>query len=239
MFLSFWSEYLNFFIVLFSTIFVIVIVYLIYVWRTRSAVDPEEEFDGSKIRESFMEKTEDNMETQDIEGDDHDDIMIPEDLPEIITQFSDSREEDESSDEISSNLSNEANPPIIKEKKKETPAVVAESDSEKRKKPLNDFERLEKTLRDLDEGTDEDDKSDLDIAFESDDDEDKKTAKRYHVLYRKEDNKWYVKREGTDKITRVLVSQKEAIAFATIKAINQNTTVVVHKRDGKIRKYSL
>jgi len=59
---------------------------------------------------------------------------------------------------------------------------------------------------------------------------------KYHVLYRKDDNKWYIKREGSDKILRVLETQAEAIAWATIKALNQDTAIVIHKRDGKIRK---
>ncbi len=59
---------------------------------------------------------------------------------------------------------------------------------------------------------------------------------RYHILYRRDDKKWYIKREGSDKIIRVLETQKEAIAYATIKAINQDTTIVIHKKDGKIRK---
>ena len=59
---------------------------------------------------------------------------------------------------------------------------------------------------------------------------------RYHVLYRRDDNMWYVKREGSDKIVKVLHTQKEAIAFATIKSITQKTSMVIHKRDGKIRK---
>jgi len=59
---------------------------------------------------------------------------------------------------------------------------------------------------------------------------------KYHVLYRKDDNKWYIKREGSDKILRVIETQQEAIAWATIKALNQDTTIVIHKRDGRIRK---
>lgn len=59
---------------------------------------------------------------------------------------------------------------------------------------------------------------------------------KYHVLYRKEDDKWYVKREGADKVLRVMETQAEAIAWATIKALNQDTAIVIHKRDGKIRK---
>jgi cell division protein FtsN len=66
--------------------------------------------------------------------------------------------------------------------------------------------------------------------------EETKELGKYHVLYRKDDNKWYVKREGSDKILRVLETQAEAIAWATIKALNQDTAIVIHKRDGKIRK---
>lgn len=64
----------------------------------------------------------------------------------------------------------------------------------------------------------------------------KKSLGRYHVLYRKEDKMWYVKREGSNRILRVLPTQREAVAFATIKAITQNTSFVIHKQDGKIRK---
>ena len=66
--------------------------------------------------------------------------------------------------------------------------------------------------------------------------EESKELGKYHVLYRKDDNKWYIKREGSDKILRVLETQAEAIAWATIKALNQDTAIVIHKRDGKIRK---
>jgi len=83
---------------------------------------------------------------------------------------------------------------------------------------------------------DDDDDDDDDDEIEETVDEDKKELGKYHVLYRKDDNKWYVKREGSDKVLRVLETQKEAIAWATIKALNQDTSIVIHKRDGKIRK---
>lgn len=60
---------------------------------------------------------------------------------------------------------------------------------------------------------------------------------KYHVLYRDKDKKWYVKREGSDKVIRVLYTKKEAIAYATIKAINQDTDIVIHSKDGKIEKH--
>lgn len=64
----------------------------------------------------------------------------------------------------------------------------------------------------------------------------KKTLGRYHVLYRAADNAWIVKREGSDRILRVLETQKDAIAFANIKALSNDTLIVIHKKDGKIRK---
>lgn len=66
----------------------------------------------------------------------------------------------------------------------------------------------------------------------------KKPLGKYHVLFRKSDEKWIVKRENSTKILRVLETQKEAISYATIKALTNNTTVVIHKKDGKIRRQS-
>jgi hypothetical protein len=64
----------------------------------------------------------------------------------------------------------------------------------------------------------------------------KKTLGRYHVLYRSSDEAWIVKREGSDRILRVLETQKDAITFANIKALSNDTQIVIHKKDGKIRK---
>jgi len=64
----------------------------------------------------------------------------------------------------------------------------------------------------------------------------KKTLGRYHVLYRASDDSWIVKREGSDHILRVLETQKDAITFANIKALSNDTQIVIHKKDGKIRK---
>lgn len=63
-----------------------------------------------------------------------------------------------------------------------------------------------------------------------------KNLGRYHIIYRQKDGMWIIKREGSDKVIRVLHTQEEAIAYATIKAISQDTTYIIHKRDGKIRK---
>lgn len=64
----------------------------------------------------------------------------------------------------------------------------------------------------------------------------KKTPPKYHVLYRPIDDKWYVKKEGSETIISVLETQREAISFATIKALTSDSDVIVHRKDGKIRK---
>ena len=64
----------------------------------------------------------------------------------------------------------------------------------------------------------------------------RKPLGKYHVLFRQSDQRWIVKRENADRIIRVLETQKEAISFATIKALTNDTTIVIHKKDGKIRK---
>ncbi len=64
----------------------------------------------------------------------------------------------------------------------------------------------------------------------------KKPLGKYHVMFRQSDQKWIVKRENSSKIVRSLETQKEAISYATIKALTNDTTVVIHKKDGKIRK---
>ncbi|MFP4478337.1 MAG: DUF2188 domain-containing protein [Candidatus Izemoplasmatales bacterium] len=91
--------------------------------------------------------------------------------------------------------------------------------------------------------TEEDDEEDLDEEDEEneeDEEEDQEESPdlgKYHITYRQKDNKWIVTREGSDKTIRVLHTKKEAIAYATIKAINQDTNIVIHGRDGKIEKH--
>lgn len=80
---------------------------------------------------------------------------------------------------------------------------------------------------------------------ENDDDDEKESEQaskptelgKYHITYRQKDNKWIVTREGSDKTIRVLHTKKEAVAYATIKAIKQDSNIVIHGRDGKIEKH--
>lgn len=241
MFLSFFSEYLDFFIVLLGTILVIVIGYLIFTHVRRKA------FETDLNTEELTLPKPDQEPPKEVVIEHQTPVEVETPVVEVITHVAESREEDEVEDEISSNLPKPEKP-------------VAETDAleitkSPKKKEMSDFDKMEEKLKlytathklsghkDQDEDDDDDSEPSIVVQAMAEDEEveeqDDQTPKRYHVLYRKEDGKWYVKREGSEKTIRVLETQKEAIAFATIKAINQDTTVVVHKRDGKIRKFSL
>lgn len=58
---------------------------------------------------------------------------------------------------------------------------------------------------------------------------------RYHVSLR-DDGKWQVKREKAEKALKLFDTQAEALSYAKSVAVNQETDIVIHKRDGKIRK---
>ena len=59
---------------------------------------------------------------------------------------------------------------------------------------------------------------------------------RYHVSLR-DDGKWQVKREKAEKALKLFDTQAEALSYAKSVAVNQETDIVIHKRDGKICKY--
>lgn len=69
--------------------------------------------------------------------------------------------------------------------------------------------------------------------------EQEKTAKprpkNYHISLR-EDGKWQVKLAKGEKALKLFDTQEEAIAFAKEKAKNQDGSITIHKKDGKIRK---
>lgn len=62
-------------------------------------------------------------------------------------------------------------------------------------------------------------------------------AKAFHVSRRAELNKWQVKATGSDKALKLFNTQKEAIEYANQLAKNQNVSVRVHSKEGKIRKH--
>ena len=60
-------------------------------------------------------------------------------------------------------------------------------------------------------------------------------GKKYHIS-RNKDGKWQVKGEKADKALKLFDTQKEAIAYAESVSKNQDGNVVIHKKDGKVRK---
>ena len=63
----------------------------------------------------------------------------------------------------------------------------------------------------------------------------KGTAKNYHVAKRP-DGKWQVKFAGGEKAIKLFDTQAEAIAYAKKLAVNQDGSISIHKKDGKMRK---
>lgn len=64
---------------------------------------------------------------------------------------------------------------------------------------------------------------------------------KYHISMNKEEQspyfkKWRVRKEGSTKTIKYFDTQKEAITYATDLAEKANTSVVIHKVDGSIRK---
>jgi len=58
-------------------------------------------------------------------------------------------------------------------------------------------------------------------------------GKNQHVVPR--NDKWAVKCEGNSKATKVTLTQKEAIIVAKGIAKNNNSELVIHRPDGRIR----
>lgn len=58
----------------------------------------------------------------------------------------------------------------------------------------------------------------------------------YHVTKRASDGKWQVKGENSDKALKLFDTKADAEAYAKEVAKNQNSSVVAHKKDGKIQK---
>ena len=69
----------------------------------------------------------------------------------------------------------------------------------------------------------------------------KKKVAKYHISQNKDDDSeyaswWRVRKEGSQKTIKYFKTQKEAIAYAEKLAENQDSSIVIHKKDGSIRK---
>lgn len=59
---------------------------------------------------------------------------------------------------------------------------------------------------------------------------------KYRVMYNAEDKCWDIKRDGAKRVIRKVKTKVEALRIVDELAKNQNTSVVVHKKDGKFQK---
>ena len=66
--------------------------------------------------------------------------------------------------------------------------------------------------------------------------EEKKTAARNYHVAKRPDGKWQVKFAGGEKAIKLFSTQAEAIEYAKKLAENQDGSISIHKKDGKMRK---
>lgn len=212
------------FVIMFAVVIIGLVVGFILFNRPDNVVVEE-----TKKQEAKHETLKPKKQTSDTEENMALDDELKE-MPTIITHFAETHAEEDASDEISSNLNEDAEGEI-----KSVKAYLVNDD---RKPILDDSVIHSNRFVTKPKRTEEEEFA---FLYEEDDDHDteKNSNKRYHVLYLKEENNWFVKREGNERVIKIFETQKEAIAFATIKALENETSVVVHRRDGKIRKYSL
>lgn len=158
-------------------------------------------------------------------------------VTELVEKEADVLEEKEVESEEKGSLNKaEESLEVLNSEVVEEPEFCEEEKPEEKKEPEEEESEVDIEDEQLQELKKEVEKVNGSNEQDADPKEEAKELGKYHVLYRKDDNKWYVKREGSDKVLRVLETQAEAIAWATIKALNQDTTIIIHKRDGKIRK---
>ncbi|MFA7076495.1 MAG: DUF2188 domain-containing protein [Candidatus Izemoplasmatales bacterium] len=219
MFLDIFNEYLTTVIIFVGVVLVIILAYLFfYVPKSKKRDNSEKLEDSSQSKIDVLDESVEIPEEQKIEP--VEEKMEDEVLEEDIIVLEDDRVEiSNDTPLIDENIKSEGPDGEIKEEEK------TEEETKKEIDDTFDEENDQVSEDSIDETSSEED-----LVKET------KELGKYHVLYRKDDGKWYVKREGSEKVLRVLETQAEAIAWATIKALNQDTAIVIHKRDGKIRK---
>ena len=65
----------------------------------------------------------------------------------------------------------------------------------------------------------------------------KKETKTWHIAFDNDKNKWGIRAEENTKATKFFKTKEEAEAYAkTLKANNEGSRIVFHKKDGKFQK---
>ncbi len=76
---------------------------------------------------------------------------------------------------------------------------------------------------------------------EANEDDQKAKPAKYHISQNKKENtahykEWRVRKEGSQKTIKFFKTQAEAIEYAKTLAENQDSSIVIHKLDGTVRK---
>jgi competence protein ComGC len=220
-FLDLFDQYGTFFMVLAGVIILVVVLYLIV---SRPKKNNNNKIMSSIPKEEPIQKTNNQVTKDELQGNQSDNsLKVLEEKKNLFKDLPKEEKQEPISDEIIDLVKLDE---YINEHHADALPVFFDEVKPKKEEPE---EEEEETVLDYDDDEEE----------ELDEHGKKKVLGRYHVLYKKDTNKWYIKREGSEKVVKTLLTQKEAVAYATIKAINQKTTVVVHKKDGKIRKSTL
>ncbi len=61
-------------------------------------------------------------------------------------------------------------------------------------------------------------------------------VKNYHISFRKDENKWQVKKANSTRALKLFNTQAEAIEYAKKTAGNQDVSITIHKATGEFRK---
>lgn len=137
--------------------------------------------------------------------------------------------------------------PVAQEAKATQP-VKPQSEPVVKEEPISETKSESKKIKEesvsLDDEIDnnEEDKADEQpLKDEPKKEKSKSQAQKYHVSQNKDEDsehfgKWRVRKSGSKKTIKYFNTQKEAIEFAQELAKNQDASIVIHKRDGTIRK---
>lgn len=238
--LDFMKQNAIFLAVVFGTLLVIVIAYLLYTRKSKSnSLRNIVEAKPEVSEKTFDPLPDDLVEKPDEEPSTEDEVPLQDETTSVAET---TEETNESETEVSlveeSDKANGSIDVLEKIKTEENPEVSIDlkaSLSQLEKEVLgNQAVENEDDSFEAEEDSYEDEEGVEDFSGEIT--TEKKELGKYHIIFRKTDKMWIIKREGSHKVIKTLHTQNEAIAYATIKSIKQKTTYVIHKRDGKIRK---
>lgn len=141
---------------------------------------------------------------------------------------------------------NQAKPETVVAKEVQKEEVVKTPVEQKQEAPKKETTEVQKEVLETkiqkakEAPVEVEEKEDEEEEDDSNPDKPKRPAK-YHISQNKDTEaehagEWRVRKEGSTKTIKYFKTQKEAIQYAEKLAENQDSSIVIHKRDGTIRK---